>query len=133
MLLDIIILDVPYFVLLGIARAATTTTVDGVTRDNGAITAVMTIAFLVAQGLYFTYFNGVGGGQTPGNRAPSIAVRDLNTGEPIGKGRSFLRWFIRLLLYLLIIPGIVSDLMPLWSARRQTIADKAANSVMIRV
>jgi uncharacterized RDD family membrane protein YckC len=133
LLLDILILDVPYFVLIGIVSAATRTTVDGVSRGNGAATAVLTIAFFLGQGVYFTLLNGTGRGQTPGNKAPGIAVRDIRTGEPIGPGRAFLRWFVRLLLYIVLIPGIINDLMPLWSASRQTIADKAANSVMIRV
>jgi uncharacterized RDD family membrane protein YckC len=134
LLLDIVILDVPYGILLAIVAGATRTTdVDGVTRNNGAVTGGMTIAFFIIQALYFTLFNGVGRGQTPGNRAPGIAVRDVNTGEPIGAARGFLRWFVRILLYVVVIPGIVNDLLPLWSARRQTIADKAANSVMIRV
>jgi uncharacterized RDD family membrane protein YckC len=133
LLLDIVILDVPYFVVLGIAQAATHTTVDGVRHNNGAVTGVISLLFLVAQALYFTLLNGTGRGQTPGNRAPGIAVRDVNTGLPIGKGRGFLRWFIRVLLYVVLIPGIVNDLLPLWSKNRQTIADKAANSVMIRV
>ncbi len=44
----------------------------------------------------------------------------------------FLHWLVRSLLWLVIIPGVVSDLVPLWSRHRQTIADKVANSVIIR-
>jgi hypothetical protein len=40
---------------------------------------------------------------------------------------------MRILLYIFVIPGVVSDLMPLWTARRQTLADKAARSVIIRL
>lgn len=134
LLLDILILDVPYVVVLGIVVGATsTTTVNGGRHVSSVAEAAVFIAFLVAQGLYFTLFNGVGQGQTPGNRAPGIAVRDVTTGAPIGAGRGFIRWFVRVLLYVLVIPGIVNDLMPLWTEKRQTIADKAANSVMIRV
>lgn len=133
LILDILILDVPYFVLYAIVSAATRTTVDGVQHRNGAVTAVMTLLFLIVQGFYFTYLNGTRSGQTPGNRAPDIAVRDASTGGPIGVRRGFIRWFVRLLLYVLFIPGVVNDLMPLWSTRRQTIADKVAKSVVIRV
>jgi uncharacterized RDD family membrane protein YckC len=133
-LLDSLILVIPSLIVFGIVGAATKTTdVYGVSHYNAGVRAGSWIALLVIQALYFTLFNGVGRGQTPGNRAPGIAVCDVNTGEPIGAGRGFLRWFVRILLYIVVIPGIVNDLLPLWSARRQTIADKAANSVMIRV
>jgi uncharacterized RDD family membrane protein YckC len=133
LILDILVLDIPYFLLFAIVRAATRTTVEGVQHVNGAVTAVMTALFLIAQGVYFTYLNGTRAGQTPGNRAPGIAVRDASTGGPIGLRRGLLRWFVRLLLYVLLIPGLVNDLMPLWTSRRQTIADKVAKSVVIRV
>jgi hypothetical protein len=78
--------------------------------------------------------NGTGTGQTIGNKAPGIAVRDVDTGAAIGFARGLLRWFIRSILYIAFgIPGIVNDLFPLWDARHQSIADKAARSVVIRL
>ena len=45
-----------------------------------------------------------------------------------------MRWLIRLLLYVaFIIPGLLNDLFPLWDSRHQSIADKAARSVVIRL
>lgn len=131
--LDILILDIPYLILAVIVSVATRTTTNGVRQTNGTASRILFVVFLIVQASYFSYLNGVGRGQTLGNRAMNIAVRDINTGEPIGAGRGFLRWFVRILLYVLFLPGIINDLLPLWSARRQTIADKAANSVMIRV
>jgi uncharacterized RDD family membrane protein YckC len=88
----------------------------------------------VIGGAYFTLLNGLGSGQTPGNRACSIAIRDIRTGTCIGVGRSLLRWFVRTALYLLLVlPGLVNDLFPLWDRRHQTLADKAARSVVIRL
>jgi uncharacterized RDD family membrane protein YckC len=99
--------------------------------------------------LYFVLFNGLGTGQTLGNRAAGIAVRDATTGSAIGITRSFARSLVRTLLYaallipafvkvpvstlILWIPGLTNDLFPLWDARRQTLADKVARSVMIKV
>ncbi len=83
---------------------------------------------------YFTVLNGLGRGQTLGNALVRIAVRDARTGQPIGLARGFMRWFVRFFLYmLLVLPGILNDLMPLWDPMRQTIADKAVGSVMVRV
>jgi len=99
--------------------------------------------------LYFVLFNGLGTGQTLGNRAAGIAVRDVTMGNGIGIARSFARSLVRTLLYtaplvptfvkvpiptlILWIPGLTNDLFPLWDARRQTLADKVARSVMIKV
>jgi len=101
---------------------------------QGPAHAIILIATVVVTGLYFSILNGTQSGQTVGNRAPGIAVRDATTGEVIGFKRGLLRWFIRFVLYLaLILPGILNDLFPLWDARNQTIADKAAHSVVIRL
>jgi uncharacterized RDD family membrane protein YckC len=99
--------------------------------------------------LYFVLLNGLGTGQTIGNRALGIAVRDGETGLPIGIARSFVRSLVRSLLYaavlipafakvpmptlLLWVPGLLNDLYPLFDARRQTIADKVARSVVLKV
>jgi uncharacterized RDD family membrane protein YckC len=103
-------------------------------RTDGGAGLVFLLFVLVVQALYFACLNGQGTGQTVGNRAPGIAVRDVDTGEAIGLKRGFVRWLVRFALYLaLVIPGVVNDLFPLWDARRQTIADKAARSVVIRL
>jgi uncharacterized RDD family membrane protein YckC len=91
------------------------------------------IVFFVVTTGYFAIMNGVGKGQTVGNRVTKIAVRDADTGEIIGIGRSLIRALTRSLLYMfLLIPGILSDLWPLWDDRCQTLADKACNSVVIK-
>ena len=134
LLIDILVLDIPYVIIAFIVVASTRTLgANGLYQSNAWASRILFLIFLVLQAMYFAYLNGLGRGQTIGNRASNIAVRDVNTGEPIGLKRGFLRWFVRLLLYILFIPGIVNDLLPLWTAKRQTIADKAANSVMIRV
>ena len=92
------------------------------------------IVLAALTGLYFAILNGTGRGQTVGNRAPGIAVRDLNTGDAIGFGRGVLRWAARTVMYIaFVIPGLVNDLYPLWDSRNQTLADKAARSVVIRL
>ena len=101
---------------------------------QGPAHVVIVIVTIAIGAVYFAILNGTGTGQTVGNRAPGIAVRDAVTGEAIGFKRALLRWFVRSVLYLaLIIPGLVNDLFPLWDSRRQTIADKAARSVVIRL
>jgi len=143
MLLDVLIVGVPMGVLSAILNTAFGT-LHRVTLANGTITSVRTlegggrIALVIAEVcvplLYFAILNGTGRGQTAGNHAPHIAVRDLDTGEVIGFWRGVVRWLIRLLLYVaFIIPGLLNDLFPLWDSRHQSIADKAARSVVIRL
>lgn len=141
LVLDGLILGVPFVIIEAIVGSATDkkhlVLVNGVevtrTTVSGAAVAVW-IAWIVISALYFTVLNGTGHGQTVGNRAPGISVRDVSTGEPIGWGRGLLRYVVRSVLYLcLVIPGIVNDLFPLWDRRHQTIADKAARSVMVRL
>jgi serine/threonine-protein kinase len=101
--------------------------------EGGASTAML-LGIAVIVGLYFAILNGTRDGQTLGNRAPGIAVRDVETGEEIGFGRGALRWVVRFALYAaFLLPGLMNDLFPLWDARNQTLADKAARSVMVRV
>jgi uncharacterized RDD family membrane protein YckC len=141
-LLDYLILLVPAIVLGVIFNQALGTwhwaVVNGyperVRSLQGGARLGMWLAVLAIEGTYFSFLNGRGSGQTPGNHAPQIAVRDLDTGRTIGLGRGLLRWFIRTILYAaLVLPGLLNDLFPLWDSRRQTIADKAAHSVVIRL
>jgi uncharacterized RDD family membrane protein YckC len=101
---------------------------------QGPAHVVILIATAAIVGFYFSILNGTHNGQTIGNRAPGITVRDATTGEVIGFKRGLLRWFIRFVLYLaFVLPGLLNDLFPLWDRRNQTIADKAAHSVVIRL
>jgi len=141
MLLDGLILFVPWLILSSISSSlfGTNTTVrigntHEAVRSSGVAGLVLLLFYIVVQALYFACFNGQGTGQTVGNRAPGIAVRDAETGEPIGIGRGLVRWLVRIALYgALFLPGLLNDLFPLWDKRRQTIADKAARSVVIRL
>jgi len=143
MLLDILIVAAPLAIVNGILNSSFGTEhrvkllngTYGYQRTiQGPAHVVILIATTAIVALYFAIMNGGHTGQTIGNRAPGIAVRDATTGDVIGFKRGLLRWFIRAVLYLaLILPGLLNDLFPLWDSRNQTIADKAARSVVIRL
>jgi uncharacterized RDD family membrane protein YckC len=141
MLLDGLVIGVPWVIFTAILNAVTGDNVtiqtgnsNGSIRSSSGASWVLLLVFLIIQAVYFSCFNGQGTGQTVGNRAPGIAVRDAETGEAIGIGRGLLRWLVRILLYVaFVLPGVLNDLFPLWDKRRQTIADKAARSVVIRL
>jgi hypothetical protein len=91
------------------------------------------IALLITSaGVYFSALNGLGSGRTVGNRASRIAVRDFSVDRPIGLGRGALRWLARMLMYVLVVPGLLNDLWPLWDERNQTLSDKLVRSAMVR-
>jgi uncharacterized RDD family membrane protein YckC len=143
MVLDVLIVSVPLAIVNAILNAAfgtehTVKLLNGTYSNQRSIQGPTHVVILIATaaliGLYFSILNGTAYGQTIGNRAPGIAVRDATTGEVIGFKRGLLRWFIRFVLYLaLVLPGLLNDLFPLWDSRNQTIADKAAGSVVIRL
>lgn len=89
-----------------------------------------TIVF-AAQLIYFAQLDGRT--QTIGKRAVGIAVRDRASGQAIGFGRALGRWLIfDVLWYLLIVPGLLNALSPIWDREHQAWHDHAVGSVVIR-
>jgi len=84
-----------------------------------------------AQLIYFAQLDGRS--QTVGKRAVGIAVRDRASGQPIGFGRALGRWLIfAVLWYLLLIPGLLNALSPVWDREHQAWHDHAVGSVVVR-
>ncbi len=69
-------------------------------------------------------------GQSVGNRTQGLRLIDARTGEPIGAGSSFLREVVQGLANQVFY---LSFLWMLWDPHRQTLADKAVHSTVIRV
>lgn len=82
--------------------------------------------------VYLVLLLGRVAGQTVGNMAVRTRVIGID-GAPIGYPRALLRWFIEELLGITVIGGILDVLWPLWDRQNQTLHDKAANSLVIRV
>ena len=98
---------------------------------TGNTFAVDALAFF-AQILYFAILDGKG--QSIGKRIIGIAVRDKETGQPIGFGRAFLRWLVYSALWLVFtIPGLINVISPLWDKDRQAWHDHAARSVVLKI
>lgn len=124
MVLDSVILLVPGFSIAAVI---------GLFGSGPGAASLQFVVLVVMGGAYFTVLNGTGRGQTVGNIAASVAVRDVAEDTVVGVGRSMLRWFVRLALYVFVLPGLLSDLWPLWDDRRQTLADKVARTVVVAV
>ena len=105
------------------------------TGGGGSFVTKLLLSYVVVFALiiaYQVYFNGNDRGQTIGKRALNIQVRDEATGGPIGYGKAALRVLVAFGLGFLCGIGQVVDLLfPLWDPKRQTLHDKAANSLVV--
>lgn len=68
-------------------------------------------------------------GQTLGKKKVGIRLLREQDGQPIGGGLSIARYFVHLLDS---IPCYVGYLWPLWDGKKQTFADKALNTLVVR-
>jgi uncharacterized RDD family membrane protein YckC len=82
---------------------------------------------------YFSFLDGGRRGQTVGKMAVGIAVRDIDTGGPIGAGRALLRRFIFFATYFGLILFVINALSPLWDRRRQAWHDKVVHSCVVNI
>ena len=136
--------------ILFIPKAILTAAVVGATAGNNIFAvkwavdiAIIGIVFAAIDLTYFALLNGGDRGQTVGQMALGIAVRDEATGGAVGPQRAGLRIIV---LYPGILVGwvpilgslaglysIVAGLSPLWDSRRQGFHDKATHTDVIRV
>lgn len=133
-LLDSVILFVPtaiLFAVLGLVTVETNDLTGEMTVDGGAL-GLTTLIGLVVTLAYFGLLDGGARGQTVGKMALGIQVRDATSDGPIGVGRAVLRRFIyQVVWYVLVIPGLLNVLWPLWDRKRQAWHDMVANSVVV--
>jgi len=85
----------------------------------------------VVLALYKPLFEGATG-QTLGKKWVGIRVVQED-GSPIGYPRAFFRWLVFSLFGLVPILDLVNILWPLWDPRKQTLHDKAAKTLVVRV
>lgn len=133
--LDSFICAIPAIICF-VAAVASGTDTDGdgvVDKFNNTWVAIALVVGFLVPAIYFTLLTTLGRGQTVGQIAAGISVRDAMIGEKLGLGRSLLRWFVRTALYAALgLPGMLSDLWPLWDGQHQTLADKSCRSVVVR-
>ena len=97
-----------------------------VTAQGYALSALVVI-------IYGTALIGSRRGQTIGMRALRLRAVDATTGGPITYARALGRALVEYaLLVALVVPWVIDMLFPLWDPRRQTLHDKAVNTVVLR-
>jgi uncharacterized RDD family membrane protein YckC len=131
--LDAVILAIPNTVIVSlVAGSAVTTGVITSTNIGPRVWEAIGVAAVVSLG-YFSFLDGGRGGQTVGKMAVGIAVRDIDTGGPIGAGRALLRRFIFFATYFGLILFVINALSPLWDRRRQAWHDKVVHSCVVNI
>jgi uncharacterized RDD family membrane protein YckC len=134
-LIDFVTLSIPNGIissLLG-GNAIETDPVTGVASFHPTAGYVAAIVISIVGSLaYYVVMEGGPAAATVGKMAMHITVRDASTWTPIGYGRALGRRLLGMVLWwLLLIPGLLDVLSPLWDGRRQTWHDKAVNSVVV--
>lgn len=142
-IIDYLILSFPKSILLGILVTSSNATGGVFASHLGTGALVLGIIFVIVDLAYFAFLTGGEHGQTLGQMALGIAVRDQASGGAIGPQRAGLR-------ILVLIPGllfgwlpligevlgiytIVAALSPLWDRRRQGFHDKVAHTDVVKV
>ncbi len=67
-------------------------------------------------------------GITPGRKVAKTKLVDAHTGQPVGVGKTFLRYICHIVDTFICFVGW---LFPLWDSQRQTLADKIVSTVVI--
>ncbi|MDR3649431.1 MAG: RDD family protein [Acidimicrobiales bacterium] len=135
LLIDTLVVSIPGAIVVGIVSATTSTTIMDPFNGNTHryVPAPFNLAWAVILAFEVIYFAALDGqSQTVGKRVLGIAVRAQGSGQPIGFGRALGRWLIYVgLFYLLLIPGVLNALSPLWDGKRQAWHDHAVGSVVV--
>ncbi|WP_048635258.1 RDD family protein [Mycolicibacterium aurum] len=133
---------IPVAVVWGLWEAVTIAgaTTDCVTYDNGGVVCTATsspvndlgfaLAVVLTVGYLIWNFGHRQGavGSSIGKSAMKFQVVDQKTWRPVGFATSLLRQAVHLVDAILCFVGF---LVPLWDARRQTLADKLMNTVCV--
>ena len=97
--------------------------------ENGALLDFVTlVGFPALVAAYQTVFTGDANRPTPGCAILRIAPVDASSGQGFGFGRAYWRCLLSLLGSLLIIPNLIAA----FTARKQSVADFLAHTVVVR-
>jgi uncharacterized RDD family membrane protein YckC len=134
-LIDFVTLSIPNGIISAVLggnalRTDPTTGLNTFHPTAGYVAAV--IISIVGSLAYYVALEGGPAAATVGKMAMHITVRDATAWTLIGYGRALGRRLLAMVLWsLLLVPGLLDVLSPLWDGRRQTWHDKAVNSVVV--
>ena len=140
-MLDFAILFVPRAIVTGIVIGSSS---GGILTASWRVSVVLVgVLFAVIGVAYFALLNGGTRGQTVGQMALGIAVRDEASGGAVGTPRAALRiivldpnvaiGWIPVLGSIAAFYSLVAAISPLWDSRRQGFHDKVARTDVVKV
>ncbi len=105
------------------------------------------LASIATQAIYMISMQTKPDGQTLGNRAAHTRVRDALTGQVISNGQGLVRWLViavysvastlstagTMPLLTISLLGLADCLYPLFNVRKQTIHDRIARTIVVRI
>jgi uncharacterized RDD family membrane protein YckC len=128
-LVDGLVVAVALVVMFGIAVA-----IAAIHDGIGLVFLILALVLAIAGPIFYTiYWTGKEPGQTLGKKALGIRVRHAEADRAIGYGPSAGRYFITFAFGIFYIPLVLDYLWPLWDKQNQSLHDKVANSVVVRV
>ena len=129
LLIDSILVSVVIVAVLGIAFGGASAS-----EAVGGVLLILAIVLAIAAPIfYWIYWTGKEPGQTVGKKVLGIRVRNAEEDRAIGYGASAGRYFITFVFGIFYIPALLDYLWPLWDKQHQTLHDKVANSIVVRV
>ena len=132
-LVDLLVLAFPDVIIFSVVGgSAVSNGVTSPTSLSPAVWKAFGVALVVTLG-YFSFLDGGRSGQTVGKMALGIAVRDSDTGGPVGAGRGLLRRFFFFATYFGFILFFLNALSPLWDPRRRGWHDKLARTCVVNI
>jgi uncharacterized RDD family membrane protein YckC len=142
-LLDLVILFVPKAVIAAVVLTSAVSSGGVFASGFGISVLVLGIVFTFVDLAYFSILNGNERGQTVGQMALGITVRDQATGGAIDPKRAAVRilildpqialGWIPVIGLLALLYTIAAALSPLWDSRRQGFHDKVAKTDVVKV
>ncbi len=103
---------------------------DGTLLTIGVVLMVLGVLFAIGVNLWNRVFRMGRTGQSLGKKAIGLMLLDARTGRPIGAGMCFLREVVSSLVNQVFY---LSYLWMLWDEDKQTVADKAVHSSVVKV
>jgi uncharacterized RDD family membrane protein YckC len=103
---------------------------DGTLLTIGVVLMVLGVLFAIGVNLWNRVFRMGRTGQSLGKKAIGLMLLDARTGRPIGAGMCFLRELVSGLVNQVVY---LSYLWMLWDEDKQTVADKAVHSSVVKV
>jgi uncharacterized RDD family membrane protein YckC len=98
-----------------------------------SFTSGSNLPFVLLDFVYATILIAAWAGHTVGMRLVRVQCVTAADGSKVSWGRSAGRAAVFAVLSILILPGLIDLLWPLWDSKNQTLHDKAAGTVVIKV